>query len=78
MERKGSRGCFRYKLPNTVADTSLGGIRVVRKLKHLGFERCAPRVIVSDNDAGTSQLRSLALGHRPSGLALHRNGPSCR
>lgn len=77
MERKGSRGCFRYKLPNTVVDASLEGIRVVRKLEHLEFERCTPRVIVSDNDAGTCQLRSLAMGHRRSGLALHRNGASC-
>ncbi len=33
----------------TVVDTSLGGVRVVRELEHLGFERSTPRVIVSDN-----------------------------
>ena len=33
----------------TVVDTSLGGVRVVRELEHLGFERGTPRVIVSDN-----------------------------
>jgi putative transposase len=33
----------------TVVDTSLGGVRVVRELEHLGFERGTPSVIVSDN-----------------------------
>ena len=33
----------------TVVDTSLGGVRVVRELETLGFERSTPRVIVSDN-----------------------------
>ena len=33
----------------TVVDTSLGGVRVVRELEQLGFERSTPRVIVSDN-----------------------------
>jgi putative transposase len=33
----------------TVVDTSLGGVRVVRELEQLGFERSIPRVIVSDN-----------------------------
>jgi putative transposase len=33
----------------TVVDTSLGGVRVVRELEQLGFERNTPRVIVSDN-----------------------------
>lgn len=33
----------------TVVDTSLGGVRVVRELETLGFERGTPRVIVSDN-----------------------------
>ena len=33
----------------TVVDTSLGGVRVVRELEHLRFERSTPRVIVSDN-----------------------------
>ena len=33
----------------TVVDTSLGGLRVVRELEQLGFERSIPRVIVSDN-----------------------------
>jgi putative transposase len=33
----------------TVVDTSLGGVRVVRELEQLGFERGTPRVIVSDN-----------------------------
>ena len=33
----------------TVVDTSLGGVRVVRELEHLGFERGTPMVIVSDN-----------------------------
>jgi putative transposase len=33
----------------TVVDTSLGGVRVVRELEHLEFERSTPRVIVSDN-----------------------------
>lgn len=32
-----------------VVDTSLGGVRVVRELEQLGFERGTPRVIVSDN-----------------------------
>ena len=35
----------------TVVDTSLGGVRVVRELGQLGFERNTPRVIVSDNGA---------------------------
>jgi putative transposase len=33
----------------TVVDTSLGGVRVVRELEQLAFERRTPRVIVSDN-----------------------------
>ena len=33
----------------TVVDTSLGGVRVVRELEQLGFERSTPKVIVSDN-----------------------------
>jgi putative transposase len=33
----------------TVVDTSLGGVRVVRELEQLGFERSTPRVIVSDD-----------------------------
>jgi putative transposase len=43
-----------------VVDTSLGGVRVVRELEQLGFERGTPRVIVSDN--GT-ELTSCAVLH---------------
>ena len=32
-----------------VADTSLGGVRVVRELERLTLARGAPAVIVSDN-----------------------------
>jgi putative transposase len=48
----------------TVVDTSLGGVRVVRELEHLGFERSTPRVIVSDN--GT-ELTSCAVLRWASG-----------
>jgi putative transposase len=41
-----------------VIDTSLGGVRVVRELERLAFERGMPQVIVSDN--GT-ELTSMAV-----------------
>ena len=45
---------------DTVVDTSLGGVRVVRELDRLTAERALPRMVVSDNGtelAGCTVLR---------------------
>jgi len=53
----------------TVVDTSLGGVRVVRELERLTFERALPEIVVSDN--GT-ELTSYAVLHWATGrIAWH-------
>ena len=53
----------------TVADTSLGGVRVVRELERLTFERALPEMVVSDN--GTELTSGAVLRWATGRIAWH-------
>jgi putative transposase len=53
----------------TVVDTSLGGVRVVRELERLIFERALPEMVVSDN--GTELTSGAVLRWATSRVAWH-------
>lgn len=56
-----------------VVDTSLGGVRVVRELERLAFERGTPQVIVSDN--GTELTSGAVLRWAIDRVAWHSIQP---
>ena len=71
----------------TVVDTSLGGVRVVRELARLSFERALPETVVSDNElskkamAGNEHTSAVARRASNSGYdctkvekTMHRRG----
>ena len=53
----------------TVVDTSLGGVRVVRELERLSFERALPEMVVSDN--GTELTSGAVLRWATRRVAWH-------
>ncbi len=53
----------------TVVDTSLGGVRVVRELERLTFERALPEMVVSDN--GTELTSGAVLWWATKRVAWH-------
>jgi putative transposase len=53
----------------TVVDTSLGGVRVVRELERLTFERALPEMVVSDN--GTELTSGAVLRWATRRVAWH-------
>ncbi len=53
----------------TVADTSLGGVRVVRELERLAIERAMPETVVSDN--GTELTSGAVLRWATTRVAWH-------
>jgi putative transposase len=53
----------------TVVDTSLGGVRVVRELERLTFERALPETVVSDN--GTELTSGAVLRWATKRVAWH-------
>lgn len=53
----------------TVVDTSLGGVRVVRELERLTFERALPEMVVSDN--GTELTSGAVLRWATRTVAWH-------
>lgn len=57
-----------------VADTSLSGLRVVRKLDHIMARRGRPRTIVSDNGTEFTSMAILAWSQR-TGIDWHYIAP---